>query len=208
MDVQRRLACKLKDLKHKVKSWARLQITKTTQRLSQLELNIQTLIRDNSAGRGYGTTNLEQHIKNLETERNNLLLIEEAHWRQKSRAIWITCGDRNTKYFHQFASHRRNHKHIWELQSDMTDTITGQDKLLDAAFNYFKNAYRDQGLTNYMDQASITGLFPKIICDREAEQLYAACTKEEIWKALNTFKKDKSPGPMAGQSNFIYTSLI
>jgi hypothetical protein len=61
--------------------------------------------------------------------------------------------------------------------------------------NHFKNAYRDKGLTNIIDQASITGLFPKIISDREAELLFAPCTKEEIWKALNTFKKDKSLGP-------------
>jgi hypothetical protein len=195
VDVQRRLAWKLKDLKQKVKSWARLQIIKTTQRLSQLELNIQTLIRDNSMGNGNGSSNMEQHIKNLETERNKLLLIEEAHWRQKSRAIWITCGDRNTKYFHQFSSHMRNHKHIWELQTDTIDKITGQDKLIPTAFKYFKNSYSDQGLTNFMDQASIVGLFPKIICDREADLLYVACTKEEIWKALNTFKKDKIPGP-------------
>jgi len=46
-----------------------------------------------------------------------------------------------------------------------------------------------------MDQASIIDLFPNIICDREVDQLYVACTKEEIWKALNTFIKDKSPGP-------------
>ena len=123
-------------------------------------------------GKGNGSSNMEQHIKNIETEQNKLLLIEEAHWRQKRRAIWITCGDRNTKYFHQFSSHRRNHKHIWEIQKNMIDKITGQDKLIPTAFKYFKSAYSYQGLTNFMDQASIASLFPKIICDREADLLY------------------------------------
>jgi hypothetical protein len=123
------------------------------------------------------------------------LLAEEAHWRQKSRAIWIKCGDRNTKYFHHFSSFRRNHKHIWELKTDTTNIITGQDKLIPTAFHFFKNSYSDQGLTNITDQASITGLFPRLISEREADLLNVACTKEEIWKVLNTFKRDKSPGP-------------
>ena len=59
----------------------------------------------------------------------------------------------------------------------MIDKITGQDKLIPTTFKYFKSAYSYQGITNFMEQASIASLFPKIICDRESEQLYATCTK-------------------------------
>jgi exonuclease III len=137
-DVQRRISWKLKVLKSKVKCWARQQISKTFDRLSQLEHNIQVLILEISEKKGIDHINLQQHLKLLETERNNLLLIEEAHWHQKSRAIWINCGDNNTKFFHKFASHRRNHKHIWELQSDGVVSITGQENLLDAAHQSFQ----------------------------------------------------------------------
>jgi len=67
LDVQIHLACKLKDLKSKVKSWAHLQLSKTLEQLSQLEHIIQVLILENSAGKGHDSTFMEQHIKHLET---------------------------------------------------------------------------------------------------------------------------------------------
>jgi len=57
-------------------------------------------------------------LKDLERERNIILKDIEEQWQQCIGTIWIQSGDLNTKLFHSFASYRRNHKFIWELQNE------------------------------------------------------------------------------------------
>ena len=58
-------------------------------------------------------TNLAQ-INNLRDEINTLLHQEEVLWRQRSRAIWLPTGDKNTKFFHKRASQRQKKNQIDE----------------------------------------------------------------------------------------------
>ena len=46
-------------------------------------------------------------IQVLKKEINEMMLREEMMWSQRSRALWIKCGDRNTKFFHATASNRQ-----------------------------------------------------------------------------------------------------
>jgi hypothetical protein len=78
---------------------------------------------------------------------------------------------------------------------DTEYVITGQDKIIPMAYHFFKNSYSDQGTTNFTNQASITGFFPRLISEREAALPNVSGTKEEIWKVLNTFNRDKSLRP-------------
>jgi hypothetical protein len=78
---------------------------------------------------GNTTENIDQTVYNLEAERKKLLLAEEEQWRQKSRAIWIKSGDKNTKFFHRFASYRRNKKFIWEINDGTGVLHTGQQAI-------------------------------------------------------------------------------
>jgi hypothetical protein len=56
--------------------------------------------------------NLAQQIRNKEKELDDLLEMEELWWSQRSRALWLAHGDKNTKFFHQKASQRRRKNKI------------------------------------------------------------------------------------------------
>jgi hypothetical protein len=79
----------------------------------------------------------------LEQERNKILHETEEQWRQRSRAIWLLSGDQNTKFFHNFASYRRNSKFVWELQDDEGQVHSGQENLKKVAYKHFKDFYKD-----------------------------------------------------------------
>jgi hypothetical protein len=57
------------------------------------------------------------------------LLADEELWHQKSRETWILSGDKNTKFFHRFASFRRNKKHLWEVKDEFEQVHTGQEAI-------------------------------------------------------------------------------
>lgn len=51
----------------------------------------------------------------LKNKKGKFLTQEVLTLRLKSKALWISEGDANTKFFHSFASARRNKKTIWSL---------------------------------------------------------------------------------------------
>jgi hypothetical protein len=192
-DVQQRLVQKLKTLKVRLKEWAKVFNLKREERL----ICIEGLLKDHlqEATLEDRSRDRDTQIKLLEEERDKLLLAEEEKWCLRSRAIWIKSGDKNTKFFHAFASHRRNKNHIWEIRDERGELHSGQDAIKKEAVRYFKNFYQESDcvvINEQVDTASLYGCFVK---DDEATLIDGMCTKMELWEVLKSFAKDKSLGP-------------
>jgi hypothetical protein len=144
--------------------------------------------------KGSLTVDLDHRLSLLEVERNKFLLAEEESWRQKSRAIWIKSGDNNTKFFHRFASYRRNKKHLWDITDDDGRVHSGQDAIKNEVVSYFHSFFQDTGQPNLRAQLETISLYPKLVLEEEVSSL-EQCTLEELSEVLKGFSKDKSPGP-------------
>ena len=86
--------------------WDRSILKAPHQRLKELKAELETLrpvpLADEAGDR--------QRILLMEIEEN--LEKEEIYWVQRSRANWLKFGDRNTSFFHNFASARKKKNYI------------------------------------------------------------------------------------------------
>jgi hypothetical protein len=59
----------------------------------------------------------EEKVRKIDMSREleKTLLSEEIIWRQKSRALWLKEGDKNTKFFHRLANSRRKFNQVDSL---------------------------------------------------------------------------------------------
>jgi hypothetical protein len=190
---QRRIVWKLKDLKTHTKIWVKERIGRNLLHLEMLETEIKDIIL-NMVG-GASLPEAERHLCNMEQERNKLLKVNEELWRQHSRAIWIQSGDQNTKFFHHYANHRRNQKHVWEISDETGYMHTGQGELKEEAVNYFKFFFKASGHPSTTEQVKVVGLFSRLVNVEEARSLHGPVNLGELKEVLSLFKKDKSPGP-------------
>jgi hypothetical protein len=133
-----------------VKAWGTELNHKKHQELELLEDKIRKSYLMKAQRLDTGDTDLQ--IKLLEKKISKILLAEEELWRQRSRAIWLQKGDQNTKFFHQYVNHRRNHKAIWEIKDENDNLHSGQEALITKAVRHFKLSYSDTDRTRFWNR--------------------------------------------------------
>ncbi|WVZ54295.1 hypothetical protein U9M48_005117 [Paspalum notatum var. saurae] len=113
------------------------------------------------------------------------------YWKQRAHTAWLTKGDRNTKFFHAYASERRRRNHIKKLKDDSGGEVQGRH-LKQFIANQYQNLF-----------LSLAGGHEDFVIDRVQrrvtqemnESLLAPFSGEEVWKALESIGDLKAPGP-------------
>ena len=123
------------------------------------------------------------------------MLEKEETWRLKSRATWLECGDNNTKFLHAYARGRKASNTIWSLLDDhgsLHDTFEG---MASTGVEHFKSLFKALAQVSIAEVIRTAQLFPRFVEEDDNLSLMEEVTKGELKEVLQSFQKDKSPGP-------------
>jgi len=183
----------IKKLKNLIKSWSSLKRQREEAELIQLEKDLSQIY--DSEGGGFRSQEEKEDLMRKEERRNILLKEKEETWRLKSRAIWLKSGDENTKFYHAYAKGRKNANTIWKLEDSEgreENTFEGMARI---GVSHFQNLFKANNQASIEEVVRLAQLFPGFVNEEENQKLYEKVTEDELKEALNSFQKDKSPGP-------------
>lgn len=89
--------------------------------------------------------------------------VEEDFWRQKSRHLWLSIGDKNTGYFHASTTKRRFINNITVIKDNEGKASYKKNKITETINNYFtQNIYLP---TWKKSGYSLASTYPKYLCN-------------------------------------------
>jgi hypothetical protein len=115
-------------------------------------------------------------LKALKQKKESILSIEESTWRLRSRAIWLNNGDKNTKFFHKYATQRRSQNTIWDIEDDVGVFIHPNYEIKKIALKHFKDQYSAIEAEDTCSQIKVLEHMPKFFNDTESDEIDKAVT--------------------------------
>lgn len=70
---------------------------------------------------------------------------DERFWEQRMRTNWLKVGDKNSTFFHKYASVRRSRNRILSLQSNEGKETAEESELHSIARGYFMDLFLYEG---------------------------------------------------------------
>ncbi|XP_074277515.1 uncharacterized protein LOC141601144 [Silene latifolia] len=179
-----------------IQAWKKINIGKIDWSLERKRKQLERL---NSGSR----SELEvQRRKKLVAEIADLNRQEEQYWRQRSRALWLRDGDRNTSFFHNRAGERKRKNYIGMLIDDNGNEKVGDEAVSAVAVNYFQELFATSEPTNL--SGVMTGLEGRV-SEPMNMILREEYREDEIVAAISQMHQLKAPGP-DGMNGLFYQS--
>ncbi|XP_042950258.1 uncharacterized protein LOC122282367 [Carya illinoinensis] len=131
-------------------------------------------------------------IKETQEEVDVLLEEEELKWRQRAKQQWLKGGDRNSKFFHKCATHRRKVNMIKRIIDERGVLATTQGAVSQVFQSYYQQLFTSSSLSS---SEEVVQVVDKVITPEMNRQLMKRCSLEEVRLAVFDMNPHGSPGP-------------
>jgi ribonuclease HI len=131
-------------------------------------------------------------IKILQGEIDSILEHEDVKWKQRAKQSWYNHGDRNTSFFHAWASHRRKVNKIEKIIDEDGREWKKQHEIGEAFANFFQQLFSASNVNGV--ENCVAGLEARVTEDMNTS-LLRNFTMVEVETALSQMHPLKSPGP-------------
>ncbi|KAK1300587.1 hypothetical protein QJS10_CPB13g01304 [Acorus calamus] len=184
----KKMGFKLKRLKGIIKQWSAEQRRKLQSKKEVIARELKVIEGLEEEGR-LDTAGRERRAA-INGEWWNILRIDEAVWRQRSREVWLQEGDQNTKFFHKAASQRRRLNKIESLHLG-DRTIDSEAEIQSTLIEHFTTAFSKnrRWAPEWFDED--LGRVPGAAWST----IDAPFSEREIQQAVFGSEADKAPGP-------------
>ncbi|KAK0576526.1 hypothetical protein LWI29_019063 [Acer saccharum] len=182
------LTVKLGRCANRLSDWSQTRFGNTRKKIEEKSRIIESLYRRSREN------NVMRHIQSLEREVEGLIESDELYWKQRSRADWLSAGDRNTKYFHHRALARKKKNYIPFLLDNygiQHESIEGMATMI---LDYFSNIFASSNPSADSIRKAIAAIKTRLSEEMKSDLLHEF-RPEEIKDALFSLGPTKAPGP-------------
>ena len=149
----------------------RWSIEKKTQDCNDLvDIELKLIEYFNKFGFGFFSVENKTELIDLEARKRLILLDHEHAEHQQSRAVWLTCGDDNTAFFHKYPCFRKHVNSIWKIEDDGGTLVEGFDDIAGVGVKHFESLFKENKNLFLPDILKIAVNIPSFVFD------------EVIWK--------------------------
>ncbi|XP_056863970.1 uncharacterized protein LOC108850387 [Raphanus sativus] len=124
---------------------------------------------------------------------------EEAFWKQRSRLLWLTLGDKNTGFFHAVSKGRQARNRLTMMESVTGEPLYEEEHIAAEIARYFTEIFTTCGSNG---EDTVERALSRRISSEVNKELTTIPSATEIRKALFAIHPDKSPGPDGFSASF------
>ncbi|CAE6215539.1 unnamed protein product [Arabidopsis arenosa] len=168
--------------------------------------NSQKLIEENRQKLEEAMVSQDPDPTLISTINHNLLLAyksEEDFWKQRSRLLWLSLGDRNSGYFHAITRGRAAINKFSVIEDNDGIPQFEEEDMLKVITKYFDNLFLSQETGNF---SLVQEALKPCISTETNTKLTLVPTEKEIKIACFSIHADKAPGPDGFSASFFQSN--